>query len=231
MSGNEEFEDKLFNRKRLIRKTVKFNGHELLALYDPGANASYISYEIAKKLDIETKNVKTSYQLTTEEGTMFIYNNGWVTKRTKAYDLQIETHLEKIQLDIISTDDEIVLGRDWSYDHNPEIDLRTKEFVFSRCRCTQTTKEYKEISRKQLNVILRKKPWKVFAACQIEAPKFENIKIDKILEQYRKHMKVFSELKDIKQSKHDSWDHEIPLQEGKRLRSESMRKIFYTEMQ
>jgi len=76
MSGNGEPEDKSSNRKRLIRKTVKFNGHELLALYDPGANASYISHEVAKKLNIETENVKTPYQLTTEEGTIFTYNNG-----------------------------------------------------------------------------------------------------------------------------------------------------------
>ena len=75
MNENEELEKKFFNRKRLIRKTIKFNEHELLALYDSGANASYISHEIAKKLNIETKNVKTSYQLTTEEEMMFIYNN------------------------------------------------------------------------------------------------------------------------------------------------------------
>ena len=44
-------------------------------------------------------------------------------------------------------------------------------------------------------------------------------------------MKVFSEPEDIKQPKHGPWDHEIPLQEGKRPRSEPMRKISYTEMQ
>ena len=44
-------------------------------------------------------------------------------------------------------------------------------------------------------------------------------------------MKVFSKSEDIKQPKHGSWDHEIFIQEEKHLRSESMRKIFYTKMQ
>src|SRR5947209_19847556 len=157
-------------RKRLIRKTVIYNEHELRALYDPGANTSHISHKTAEKLKLKLEDIEKPYRLWNGEGTIFTYNGGWVTKRTKAYELQIGTHLEQIQLDVTRTDDDIILGRDWAYDQNPEIDFRTEEFIFSRCRCTKTEKGYVEISRKQMNAIIRKKPWKVFAACQIRTP-------------------------------------------------------------
>ena len=87
MNGNEGSDKTLLKRKRLIRKTVIYNGQQIVALYDPGANASYISYKIAKRLKLETENLETPYQLIIGEDKTFVYNNEWITKRIKAYDL------------------------------------------------------------------------------------------------------------------------------------------------
>jgi hypothetical protein len=223
INGNKESDGKSSNRKRLIRKKVRFNGHELIAFYDPGANTSYMSYKTAAKYNIETEKLETPYQLSTGEGTLFTYNNGWVTKRTKAYDLQIGTHQETIQVDITNTDDELVLGRDWFYDHNPEVDFRTEEFIFSRCKCTINETGYEEITKKQMNAIIRKKPWKVFAACQIQTPE-TNEKPAEIPSQYKHLAKAFTKPEHIGQPKHGPWDHEIPLKEGQQPRAEPMRQ-------
>ena len=51
------------NRKRLIRKKVKFNGYELIALYNPGANTSYISHRVIKRINIEIEEIKELYRL------------------------------------------------------------------------------------------------------------------------------------------------------------------------
>jgi len=61
MNENEESDKTLLKRKRLIRKTVIYNGQQIVALYDPEANASYILYKIAKRLKLEIENLKISY--------------------------------------------------------------------------------------------------------------------------------------------------------------------------
>ena len=61
MNENEEFDKTLLKRKRLIRKTIIYNEQQIVALYDPEANASYISYKTAKRLKLETENLKTLY--------------------------------------------------------------------------------------------------------------------------------------------------------------------------
>ena len=51
------------------------------------------------------------------------------------------------------------------------------------------------------------------------------------MSQHLRHLiKAFIKLENIKQSKHKSWDHEIPLQEEKVSRVELIRKIFFIEM-
>ena len=61
MNENEEFDKTLLKRKRLIRKTIIYNEQQIVALYDLEANASYISYKTAKRLKLETENLKTLY--------------------------------------------------------------------------------------------------------------------------------------------------------------------------
>ena len=55
-----------------------------------------------------------------------------------------------------------------------------------------------------MNAIIRKKSWKVFTACQIEIPKQEIDRLEKVPQHLRHLIKAFTKLENIKQPKHGS---------------------------
>ena len=188
-------------------------GKKARILIDSGATTNTISEKLIKKYKMNKEQNREPYRLVGFDDTNIKHNDGWVIEKTEQTQLQIGTHEETISLDVAGTGkDDIILGRPWLKKHNPEINWETEDINFSRCLCPKKptwTERIKIVTKKQIKSILRKGKEAVQAiACWKRRDREE------IPEQYLKY-DVFKEPKDIGLPEHKSWDHEIPLQEGK----------------
>ena len=142
---------------------------------------------------------------------------GRVTHETPKTSLTINEHTEYITLDITDTgQDEIILGLPWLRQHNPTIDWTTGKLRFQRTSCnhlkTFRPSEDEEydlyVQQEQKHKVrLKTRDWRWLNATHVESD---------IPPEYKQFTRLFEEeLPDEALPRHQAWDHEITLVEGK----------------
>jgi Reverse transcriptase (RNA-dependent DNA polymerase)/RNase H-like domain found in reverse transcriptase/Integrase zinc binding domain/Chromo (CHRromatin Organisation MOdifier) domain len=138
--------------------------------------------------------------------------------------------------------EEIILGKKWLYKHNPEINIRTEEFKFTRCNCRKE-KSYRILTIKQIKRYIRQGTQKLMIAVYKKLYKnnnddTENVdpaiterlqRLQTIPKEYQSS-KAFNEPEYIKQPKHTQFDHEIVLKSDEQPKFMPLRKMSIEEL-
>lgn len=108
-------------------------GEETKVMIDSGANQSYASPKLAKRLQQQCRKKAKPYPLNMADGTPVEYGGGWIREELRVVRLEIEGHQEQIDLDIAPIKYDIILGIKWLQKHGPAIDWQKRTLTFSKC--------------------------------------------------------------------------------------------------
>jgi len=188
-------------------------------MIDSGATANFISYKALSRLNLQKKEKTKKYPLRLVDGSISEY--GQVTHETEAAPLTLQTHKELITLDITDTgDDEIILGMPWLKTHNPTIDWTTGRLRFPRCnhelpsrwrKPSEDEEHDAQVMRESTPALCLKRRDNAWLRATHTQEDIERVPME-----YRKYTVLWKEdLPDEALPKHQAWDHEIPIVEGK----------------
>jgi len=170
-------------------------------MIDSGATGNFISTRYVTSQHLNWKLKRNPYRLTLADGSPVSQEGGWVRKEVYLPELSFGKHQEPITLDTISMDHDLILGMPWLRKHNPEVDWDRQKLAFLRCKCEKNQSITKspivvkgETTGAELAVLMSDLP-----------PEYQGFK------------KLFQEGEPGKTlPKHQPWDHEIPLETGKK---------------
>jgi predicted aspartyl protease len=101
------------------------------ALLDSGATSSFIDHNFAQRNQIPIIYMDRPIQVYNADGSP--NNNGTITRYVEIL-LQIEQHVEQIQLGVTSLGKlDTILGLSWMKTHNPSIDWEEGWVCFDQC--------------------------------------------------------------------------------------------------
>ena len=188
---------------------VRINGSYVSALIDSGAAGNFISATTAAWKGIRMRNKKAPYSMILADGAAPGGWDGRVTRETVALHMTMQGHQEWIVFDVIPMgSNSIILGLPWMKYHNPKIDWVTEEIVFDNCQCGG-----------RASTIPAKRGHRVISAITKE-PEHQTEDLGSSLKQipvqYQEFAELFKEAKGQEAlPKHQPWDHEIPIMEGR----------------
>ena len=176
-----------------------------------------------------------SYQLTVVDETPLSQDEGMVKTKTPPLRCQIQGRdLGQVVFDLVSILQDVILRMPWLEKVNAQIDWMSKKVIFKRkdtMRKTQAPEsnrvqrvEICKISPKQMRRIQHKKPQKAFMAwmkpisAQLNATQAEDKATARanMPNEYQEFQGMFKEEAYEKLPEHQDWDHEIPLEGGKK---------------
>ena len=104
---------------------------QAVALVDSGATTSFINKSFVETNKLVTIKLATPYQVKNADGTL--NKGGRITEAVKAY-IEIGTHKHK-QLLLVTDlgDEDMYIGYEFLYKHNPNINFATGEWEFTNC--------------------------------------------------------------------------------------------------
>ena len=232
---NDTYENRGYETYMAI--PVWINGTQVIALIDTGAARSFISREVVRRAGIPTQQKNDPYPLVTATGKE-MPGASHVTETTVHTELATQQHRETLRFDVleIATHD-VILGIPWLRKHNPVVDWRTKQLRFEdgslvrawipgelRDEVTDenTRSPYLELcaiqGSKQEHVVTMP----ASTGSERESPTDHEVRSQggsdrsSIPTEYQKWSYLFEEGAPEKAlPKHQPWDHEIPLVEGK----------------
>lgn len=198
---------------RQIFLDVQLNGHKVRALIDSGATGNFIHPRMMIGARLSTARKKDPYPLTLVDGEVIADNKGMVLYETRPFTMTtIGGHAEEIQLDLVTMGlHNVILGMPWLRTHNPQIDWIKERIVLNQCRCGSDRKAPKGAKK-------RTPPREELCATSPEEneDQAQASLLKKIPVEYKEYEDLFREgPKNEALPKHQPWDHEIPLEEGK----------------
>ena len=160
------------------------------ALVDSGAGENYISRAWIKEHHVPTRGKENPYEVTVASGTVMEQ----IRSEVPALYMEINNHREQINLDVLKTHHDVILGMPWLQQHQPQIDWvrATMEFDSEGCK-----RQCFHPRPRQVNSI----------GTGLEGQMRKEFPI--LFKEYEKKDAL---------SEHRPWDHHIPLQEGKEPR-------------
>jgi hypothetical protein len=192
-----------------LQQHMVFNGllqgNTVRIMLDSGSNRNYASPHIGQKLKSWNKTKTNPYPLNMADGTPISYADGWIRNELRAVSLDIQGHVESIDLDIMQTKYDVVLGLAWLSTHNPSIDWKARVLEFPNC-----SPGCKMGDRSSPKVAFTKAIWlrpqgRVLAGTSIDLPS-----------EYQDFEELFKErVGEAALPEHKPWDHTIPIEEGK----------------
>ncbi|XDG04636.1 hypothetical protein ABKA04_004251 [Annulohypoxylon sp. FPYF3050] len=183
---------------------VLFEGHEITALVDSGAQANFVSPRIANLCGMPWDYKQESYQLRTIDHELITYDGGHVYRETAALSLIIQGHRHDVEFDVVDTPmHDMVLGKPWLKIYNPQINWKTDQIQWNEtdepiqaCCLEGNANDSIEIS---------------FAVRDDKEPHDNGVPPE-----YQRFHKLFEErTKKTQIPEHNQWDHHIPIMEGK----------------
>lgn len=186
-------------------------------MIDSGATSNFVSFKAVSRIGLQKQEKQKKYPLRLVDGTLADF--GMVTHETRTTPMKFGTHEEGISFDITDTGaDEVILGMPWLQEHNPTIDWNTGRLRFPRCthdlpsrfRIPSEDEEHDtQIMRESTPVLqTKKRDTRWLSATHVDT--------NLVPAEYRKYKLLWKEdLPDEALPKHQAWDHEIPIQEGK----------------
>lgn len=126
----------------------------LSALLDSGATGNFIDPRLVKEYNINTRKLPRAIPVYNVDGTL---NQGGSISEEVDLIMQFKDHTERTTFAVCDLGDKpAIIGHTWLWQHNPEIDWKTGDVVFSRCpsQCHVQVKKEKLQKRKPLKVRL-----------------------------------------------------------------------------
>ena len=141
-----------------------------------------------------------------------------------------EKDLGRITFDLISIPHEVILGIPWLEKANPSMDWNSQKITIGKEKSRKSTPkqgktpmiEICKLSQKQMRKIQQQEPQKVLTiwikpvSGQLNATQEEDKARAKIPRNYQEFYEMFKEEACEKLPEHRDWDHEIPIDEGKK---------------
>lgn len=111
----------------LLLATIRINGRKCTALIDNGSEISYLSKSICKQLNLST--VKTNYEAEMANGSITVLQE----TDEDGVTVQIDDFQEQRRFAICPLFGyDVILGKNWLFEHNPYVNHRTNEITFSK---------------------------------------------------------------------------------------------------
>ena len=214
-----------------LKIRIQLAGVTALAMIDLGATRNFMSRKFATNHRIFGLSKERPYQLTVVDGTPLNQDEGMVKEETLPLMSQIHgKDLGRITFDLVSIPHEVILGIPWLEKVNPSIDWNSQKITIGKKMSKKSTLkqgktpmiEICKISQKQMRKIQQQEPQKVLIVWikplsgQLNATQEEDKAQAKIPRDYQEFYTMFKEEAHEKLSKHQDWDHEIPIEEGKK---------------
>jgi hypothetical protein len=177
---------------------VKINGNFAVAMIDSGSHGNYIGQDAVEKMKLKWDNKTYPYPISTVDGTSI--GKGFVTAETAPVIMRISDKAEEIIFDIAPLKGrQVILGTPWLTEHNPFLDWKKGVVKFTTPDgLTYEVKRHLD-TRRHSNEL-----------CEM------NWQQNQVPAQYHEFMDVFNTKKGQNVlPKHQPWDHQIPLMEGK----------------
>jgi len=197
---------------------------------DSGCQGNYVSPAFLRKAKIPQKKKQNPYGLYTFDNQPMLANKGRIDKETGPIPVTVGTHQEMLNLDVTETSTyDATFGLPWLEKHDPRISYRKGVIKFENCECQPTT-EIQEISLKAMAAFYKRDPNSVvLAMVSLEKGPDE---FEPPLKEYRRFKPLFQEeLGKEALPKHQPWDHEIPLIEGKQPKAQPIYSLSRTELE
>ena len=200
----------------------------MTALLDSGAQQSYVSRSAVDRAGLSPRYKDDPYPLRIANGEL-MPGEERITLEVRGASLQVQNHEERVNLDILSTaTHDVILGLPWLRKHNPRINWKKRQLLFDRCRCSTTTRQPtrptpESVDEKEINNISsthKTRHARAVDRVDQHSPS-ASIKETKsappvIPDLYRQYAWMFEEELSAKAlPKHQPWDCEIKLEEGK----------------
>lgn len=119
------------------------------ALLDSGAHVCFIDTEFVKGNFLKTKKLPRAIPVYNVDGTR---NSGGSIEEELEMMLTIDGHKEKVVFEVCNLGGQnIILGHSWLVKHNPEVDWRTGNVLFTRCprSCGKDLRKKKKETKKK----------------------------------------------------------------------------------
>jgi transposase InsO family protein len=198
------------------------------ALLDSGAQSNYITTRAATQAKLTTTKKRQPYLLTVASGDK-MPGQREVDKETTPAFMEIEGHTESISMDILcEATHDIILGLPWLRKHNPRIDWKKQTLSLVNCNSTcnrqPTHSKSRMVDEKTIHLIASKTDApQTRVVASAHPTKRDTLKgveekraTPEVPREYDKWSHLFKEETDERAlPKHQPWDHEITLQEGK----------------
>lgn len=176
----------MVDKAEQFKVSVNLQGRTVTALLDTGATRNFVSTRLARKLKTFLRQKENPYPLRMADNTPVDYNGGWVTEELDGVKLSVDKRTERLTLDVVKTEHDVVLGMPWLVAANPWIDWTTRQLhaVGDDDQYLEYWEEAKE---------------------DVEIPR-----------EYQEFEDLFKEREGLAAlPEHRPWDHEIPIMEGK----------------
>jgi hypothetical protein len=180
-------------------------------MIDSGATGNFIDTQVATNNGFRILAKKNPYSLFTVDGDTIGSNKGKVTHETDWLSMKmLRGHTEEIQFDLVAMGTHaVILGMPWLKLHNPQIDWWKERITMNQCQCGSDhrapTGDDKSPGREEL-CATSNEPEDLAQASVLK----------RIPAAYKEYEPLFQEgPRSEALPKHQPWDHEIPIEEGK----------------
>lgn len=225
-----------YNEFEHMQIDIRINGKQSRAMVDSGASGNFLATRYASYRNLPIRRKDVVYPLASVDGSAI--NDGWVKDEVTVH-LSIQSYHENVTFDVIELANyDIILGIPWLRKNNPQIDWRKGELTFKdqqtiyplhllSSRDEDETKhtEVWEKTRRQMRRIARSNPdslnsvWVKPLEQSINATQTKHESEEKdheFPEEYKEYSELIKDEVETALSKHQPWDHEIRLEEGKK---------------
>jgi hypothetical protein len=215
---------------KLLVVNATIGGMTARVFIDLGCQGNYVSPAFLRKARIPQKTKQNLYGLYTFDNQPMLANKGRIDKETGPISVTVGTHQEMLNLDVTETFTyDATFGLPWLKKHDPRISYRKGVIKFENCECQPTT-EIQEISLKAMAAFYKRDPDSVVLA-MVSMEKGPD-EFEPPLKEYRRFKPLFQkELGKEALPKHQPWDHEILLVEGKQPKAQPIYSLFRTELE
>ena len=200
----------------------------MTALLDSGAQSSYMSSRAVWLAGLRPQRKKEPYPLRVANGEP-MPEESEITHEVTDVRMNLQGHHEEIDLDVfgMATHD-VILGLPWLRKHNPRINWKDRQLSFDGCSCGTTARQptrptLESVDEKEINNISSTHQTRQDRAVDRVDPERPPTTVKEtksappaIPDVYRQYAWMFEEELSAKAlPKHQSWDCEIKLEEGK----------------
>jgi transposase InsO family protein len=199
----------------------------MLAFVDSGSDCNYITREAALRAGLQPSWKKKPYSLHVANGQTM--PGGFVINQEIHTTLHIQGHQQRVCLDIFDlADHDVILGLPWLREFNPHIDWINRTLSLKNCDSTSSsrpTHRQRSMVDEKTNRRIASKPTHSERAVTStyrrkslpDVRVLEKRATPVIPQEYEEFRKLFEEeLGKEALPKHQEWDHEIILEEGKK---------------